>query len=270
MPERKLARGKMEIMKHMRGNVLSDRWLSETQVCLKLVLPFLEGTTKWGQSIINSLKNVLLCRFEVDVRIAETAERIAPFQPSLIVSYLKICCERFLEVKLQTVVFPEGRAPSQLGWEATDSIPIKGLIDASIQPILLHRFNVQTWYKILWIPDLFPPLLHDQMMQFMFLFSNGQLILILRLYDIPQIFLLLLQLQPQQLLPPLVVLFKVAQLLLALSPKMHSDTLIKLWFRHLIQPLLQPVHSLLEGDPLQPLHLLARIDLHLLKMLIII
>lgn len=99
MLEGKLARGKMEVIKYMRGHVLSDRWLSETQISLKLVFPFLEGTAKRGQSIINAFVDVLLSRFEVDVRITEPAERVAPFQSSLIVSDLKVCSERLLEVE---------------------------------------------------------------------------------------------------------------------------------------------------------------------------
>lgn len=105
----------MEVLKHMRSHVLSDRRLSEAQIGLKLILPLLEGAAQRSQSIVNALVDVLLSRLELEVGVSEPAQRIAPLQCSLVVPNLPARIERFLVVELETVVFPEGRAPSQLG-----------------------------------------------------------------------------------------------------------------------------------------------------------
>ena len=95
---------------------------------------------------------------------------------------------------------------------------------------------------------LFSFLLNYQRIPGVLLLPDLQLERVLRIHDVSQVLLLVLQFQPQSLFPLAVVLLEVAYLLAALCGEVHGDGFVEVGLGHFVESFLQLAHGLVEGD----------------------
>lgn len=115
---------------------------------------------------------------------------------------------------------------------------------------------------------LFSFLLDDQRIPGVLLLPDLQLERVLRIHDVSQVLLLVLQFQPQYFFPLAVVLLEVADFLVALCGEVHGDGFVEVGLGHFVESFLQLAHGLVEGDCSELERLVFRLYFYLVEVLL--